>query len=237
MHVYAKPWVSGFESGLELGFICAAVRRDGPRGRKTWAFARRFGRERAARSPCSLRGRPSPQEQSTEVEEVVVTGIRASLQQSLEAKRNADAVVDVITAEDVGKFPDKNVAEALQRVPGVSIQREFGEGERVSIRGTHPTLNRTLLNGHAIATADWFILDQFKASRSFNYLMLPSEIVGKRRGLQEPAGRHRRRRHRRHGQRPHPQSARPAQLHRSPARSRRCGTRRPTRSIPPARRC
>ena len=119
------------------------------------------------------------QEQSTEVEELVVTGIRASLQQSLEAKRSADAVVDVITAEDIGKFPDKNVAEALQRVPGVTIQREFGEGERVSIRGTHPTLNRTLLNDHAIATADWFILDQLKASRSFNYLMLPSEIVGR----------------------------------------------------------
>jgi iron complex outermembrane receptor protein len=119
------------------------------------------------------------QDQSTQVDELVVTGIRASLQQSIDSKRNADAVVDVITAEDVGKFPDKNVAEALQRVPGVTIQREFGEGERVSIRGTHPTLNRTLLNGHAIATADWFILDQLKASRSFNYLMLPSEIVGR----------------------------------------------------------
>jgi len=115
----------------------------------------------------------------TTVDELVITGIRASLQQSLETKRNADTLVEVITAEDIGKFPDKNVAESLQRVPGVTIQREFGEGERVSIRGSAPTLNRTLLNGHAIATADWFILDQLKASRSFNYLMLPSEIVGK----------------------------------------------------------
>lgn len=119
------------------------------------------------------------QDSSTQVDEVVVTGIRASLQASVQAKRNANAVIDVITAEDIGKFPDKNVAESLQRVPGVTIQREFGEGERISIRGTAPTLNRTLLNGHAVATADWFILDQFKASRSFNYLMLPSEIVGK----------------------------------------------------------
>ncbi len=114
-----------------------------------------------------------------EVDEVVVTGIRASLQQSIETKKNSDSIVEVITAEDVGKFPDKNVAESLQRLTGVSIQREFGEGERVSIRGTAPTLNRTLLNGHAIATADWFVLDQLNASRSFNYLMLPSEIVGK----------------------------------------------------------
>lgn len=111
-------------------------------------------------------------------DEIVVKGIRGSLQQSLDAKRNADAVLESITAEDIGKFPDKNVAESLQRVTGVSINREFGEGERVSIRGTDTNLSRTLLNGHAVGTADWFILDQLDASRSFNYLMLPSEIVG-----------------------------------------------------------
>ena len=110
--------------------------------------------------------------------EVVVTGIRASLQQSLETKRNAVGVVDAITAEDVGKFPDKNLAEALQRVPGIVINREFGEGERVNLRGTAANLTRTLLNGHALATADWFILDQLSTTRSFNYLMLPSDIIG-----------------------------------------------------------
>jgi iron complex outermembrane receptor protein len=115
---------------------------------------------------------------SEELETVLVTGIRASLEKSLETKRESTAVVDVLTSEDVGKFPDKNVAEALQRVSGVSISREFGEGERVSIRGTAPNLNRTLLNGHAIATADWFVLDQLSATRSFNYLMLPTEVIG-----------------------------------------------------------
>ena len=99
-------------------------------------------------------------------------------QESIEAKREASVVVDVLTAEDVGKFPDKNVAEALQRIPGVIINREFGEGERVSVRGTAPNLTKTLLNGHNLATADWFILDQLAATRSFNYLMLPSEIIG-----------------------------------------------------------
>ena len=84
------------------------------------------------------------------VEEVVVTGIRYSLQQSIETKRNAVGVVDVITAEDVGKFPDKNLAEALQRVPGVTVNREFGEGERVNIRGTDSSLTKTLLNGHSL---------------------------------------------------------------------------------------
>ena len=88
-------------------------------------------------------------------------------------------IADVVTAEDIGKFPDKNVAEALQRVPGIVVNREFGEGERVSLRGTAPNLTKTLLNGHTVATADWFILDQVASTRSFNYLTLPAEIVGR----------------------------------------------------------
>jgi iron complex outermembrane receptor protein len=113
------------------------------------------------------------------MEEIVVRGIRGSMQQALDIKRNATGMVDAITAEDVGKFPDKNLAEALQRVPGIVINREFGEGERVSLRGTGTNLTRTLLNGHGLATADWFILDQQAATRSFNYLMLPTDIIGK----------------------------------------------------------
>lgn len=110
--------------------------------------------------------------------DIVVTGIRAALQASIEAKRESSVIADIISAEDIGKFPDKNVAEALQRVPGIVINREFGEGERVSLRGTAPNLTKTLVNGHGIATADWFILDQLSATRSFNYLTLPAEIVG-----------------------------------------------------------
>lgn len=112
----------------------------------------------------------------TEVDEVVVTGIRASLQQSLDTKRNADAIVDVVTAEDVGKFPSSNVAEAITIIPGVTIDREFGQGEKVSILGTDPALNRTLLNGQTVASADWFILDQ--PGRTFNYALLAPQIVG-----------------------------------------------------------
>ncbi len=111
--------------------------------------------------------------------DIIVTGIRASQAAAIETKRNSDVIVDAISAEDIGKFPDRNVAESLQRVPGVVINREYGEGERVNVRGTDKNLTRTLLNGHGIATADWFILDQQAATRSFNFLMLPSEIVGK----------------------------------------------------------
>jgi iron complex outermembrane receptor protein len=117
--------------------------------------------------------------QSNGIEEVVVTGYRASLQQSLETKREATVVEDVLTAEDVGKFPDKNVAEALQRLPGVVTQRDFGEGERINLRGTLTTLTKATLNGHSLSTADWFILDQQNATRSFNYLMLPADLIGK----------------------------------------------------------
>ena len=70
------------------------------------------------------------------LQEVVVTGFRASVEASLETKREATGVEDVLTAEDVGKFPDKNVAEALQRLPGIVTQRDFGEGERINLRTT-----------------------------------------------------------------------------------------------------
>src|SRR5438477_12430573 len=93
---------------------------------------------------------------------VTVTGIRGSLQQSLNRKRNAETHVDVITAEDIGKMPDKNVADSLQRVPGVTISSAganeggFDENDRVSMRGTSPSLTQTLINGHNVASGDWF---------------------------------------------------------------------------------
>lgn len=120
---------------------------------------------------------PALAQDSTAVDEVVVTGIRASLLQSIESKRRADAIVDVVTAEDVGKFPSSNVAEALTIVPGVTVDRAFGQGEKVSILGTDPALNRTLLNGQTVASADWFILDS--PGRTFNYALLAPQIVGK----------------------------------------------------------
>ncbi|MBW4331955.1 TonB-dependent receptor [Stakelama sp. CBK3Z-3] len=105
--------------------------------------------------------------------DIVVTGYRQSIEASLEQKRNANAFVDVITAEDVGKFPDKNVADSLQRVPGVIIDRDGGEGSRVSIRGLGSDLVLTELNGNFIASAD-----NGGPSRSFNYVLLPSNLIG-----------------------------------------------------------
>jgi iron complex outermembrane receptor protein len=116
---------------------------------------------------------------------VTVTGVRAALAQSLAQKRNAESHVDVITAEDIGKMPDKNVADSLQRVPGVTISSAgateggFDENDRVSMRGTNPSFTQTLVNGHNIASGDWFVLNQTgTVGRSVSYTLLPSEIVG-----------------------------------------------------------
>jgi iron complex outermembrane recepter protein len=97
---------------------------------------------------------------------VTVVGIRASLQQSMDTKRNADAIVDAITATDIGKFPATNVAEALAQVPGVTLDHLFGATQRVSIDGTDPSLNLSYLDGHPVAQALWLYGDS--PNRGFN---------------------------------------------------------------------
>src|SRR3569623_19379 len=84
---------------------------------------------------------------------IVVSGVRASLDQAMDLKRNATGVVDGIAAEDIGKFPDTNLAESLQRVAGVSIDRVNGEGQRVTVRGCGPGYNLVTLNGRTLPTA------------------------------------------------------------------------------------
>jgi len=117
-------------------------------------------------------------------EQVIVTGVRAALQKSLEQKRASVTDVEVITAEDVGKMPDKNVADALQRIPGVNTASQAGgeggydENDRVSVRGTSPSLTQVTINGHMVSSGDWFLLDQYQTvGRSVSFSLLPSELV------------------------------------------------------------
>jgi len=139
-----------------------------------------FGGNQTVRAQTATATSPN----DTELQEVVVSGIRASLQESLAQKRAATSVVDVITAEDIGKMPDKNIADSLQRVPGLTTSSAgateggFDENDRVSMRGTNPSLTQTLINGHNVAAGDWFVLDQTgTVGRSVSYTLLPSEMV------------------------------------------------------------
>ena len=89
----------------------------------------------ASNTSSAQQAPPTPVAPAQRGESIVVTGIRAALERATEIKRDAPQVMDVITAEDVGKLPDENVAEALQRVTGVQVTRVFGEGQTVSVRG------------------------------------------------------------------------------------------------------
>lgn len=91
---------------------------------------------------------------AVEAEEIVVTGFRASLGAALSLKRSSVAAVDAIVAEDIAKFPDQNLAESLQRIPGISIQRDAGEGRSITVRGLGAQFTRVRVNGlETVATS------------------------------------------------------------------------------------
>jgi iron complex outermembrane receptor protein len=133
----------------------------------------------AGAPPSAAQTAPAPKKSTADddkgsgLEEVVVTGIRASLQSSLEVKRDALQVVDAISAEDIGQFPDKNLGEALQRVTGVQISRQDGEGRGVSIRGAAPGLNRVEVNGSSVLSLT------VGGGRDVDFRDLPVEFISR----------------------------------------------------------
>lgn len=110
------------------------------------------------------------------LEEVVVTGIRGSLQRAMDIKRDAQGVVDSISSEDIGKFPDTNLAESLQRITGVSINRSNGEGQEITVRGLGPDFNLVTLNGRQMPTSG-LEGTTVNASRSFDFSNIASEGI------------------------------------------------------------
>ncbi|MEG8039907.1 TonB-dependent receptor [Sphingomonas sp. LR60] len=102
-------------------------------------------------------------------DDIVVTGIRASLASSARVKREANQIVDTISAEDVGKFPDANIAESLQRITGVAIDRSGGEGQFITVRGLGPEFNTVLVNGRVMATDN--------PGREFSFDVLSSNMI------------------------------------------------------------
>lgn len=131
-----------------------------------------FAQNAVAPSPATTAS-PSTASASESAEEVVVTGIRGSLQRNLDIKRDAPGVLDAISAEDIGKFPDANVADALQRLPGVSIQRAGARGEAtgVSIRGFGGGFVDTLYDGRHISTAT--------GGRNVDFSTVGADFVGR----------------------------------------------------------
>ncbi|AKM08199.1 TonB-dependent receptor [Pelagerythrobacter marensis] len=108
---------------------------------------------------------------------IVVTGFRASLESALNAKRESNLIIESVTAEDIGKFPDQNVAESLQRLPGIQIDRENGQGSKVRIRGLEQ--NVTLLNGELFVSGlEVYKVGEGNYNRYDSLEGVPSELIG-----------------------------------------------------------
>jgi len=120
-----------------------------------------------AQAPAS--GQQPASGENEELDELVVTGFRYSLAKSVTAKRDADIVSDAIVAEDIGKFPQQNMAESLQRITGVQITRSKGEGQLVSVRGLDPKFSHLLYNGRELPAAS--------GSRNFDFTILSADFV------------------------------------------------------------
>jgi len=137
-----------------------------------------------AAGPSVLYAQESQAADSVALEEVVVTGVRASILRAIDAKRNSQGFSDSISAEDLGKFPDLNISESLQRVPGVTLNRNpNGEGEQINLRGLSPLFTRVEINGltglgngsGADANKDGS-LGTTGGGREFSFELLPAEL-------------------------------------------------------------
>lgn len=104
-------------------------------------------------------------------DELVVRGLRESLKRATDIKRSADNIVDSIVADDIGKLPDQNIAEAIQRIPGVTISRDNGEGQFITVRGLGPAFSTALYNGRILATEN--------QGREFSFDILPAELINR----------------------------------------------------------
>ncbi|TWX67253.1 TonB-dependent receptor [Colwellia demingiae] len=114
---------------------------------------------------------------SDEIEIIAVTGMLSSIKESTRIKRDASGVVDAISAEDIGKFPDTNLAESLQRITGVSIDRTNGEGSKVTVRGFGPDFNMVTLNGRTMPASGLPAGGGVANSRAFEFSNLASDAV------------------------------------------------------------
>ncbi len=127
--------------------------------------------------PATANATGSDEPETASGNDIVITGIRASLRESMDIKKNAQGIVDAISAEEMGKFPDTNLAELLQRITGVSIDRSNGEGSFVTVRGFGPEYNLVLLNGREMPTSTLGDGASPPSSRAFDFANLASEGI------------------------------------------------------------
>ncbi|MFY7853542.1 MAG: TonB-dependent receptor, partial [Brevundimonas sp.] len=117
------------------------------------------------------------EQDTTTVDEIVVTGFRGSLRAAIDVKRRENSIVDSISAEDIADFPDLNLAESLQRVPGVQIDRDGGEGRSINVRGLSSDFVRVRLNGlEALATTGGRDQGRANRNRGFDFNVFASEL-------------------------------------------------------------
>lgn len=113
----------------------------------------------------------APLTEDASASDIVVTGLRESLKRAVDIKRAAPNIVDSIVADDIGKLPDQNIAEAIQRIPGVTISRDNGEGQFITVRGLGPAFSTALYNGRILATEN--------QGREFSFDILPAELINR----------------------------------------------------------
>ena len=136
-----------------------------------------FKKKIIASAIASLAGFSGMAFAQAEGDEIVITGIKASLQRAVDIKRDASGVVDAISSEDIGKMPDSNLAESLQRITGISIDRTDGEGSKLTSRGFGPQYNLITLNGRQLSSASIGEGGGPDSSRSFDMANIASESV------------------------------------------------------------
>ena len=152
---------------LRSALLLAAAASLGP---SCSAFAADAATDSATTASDAAAATSGSSKDAAELQEILVTGIRASLEKSLEIKKDASVVLDSINATEMGRFPDADVADSLEHLPGITIDRTTGgEGIHVNVRGLGPQYNITTLNNRILATDD--------DSRDLAFDVLPSEVI------------------------------------------------------------
>ena len=161
----AKQAVSMLTRGTDLEVV-----QDGNNG---LIVRRPFMRRAVTQAPSSPGGGAA----AAPVETVVVNGFKASLEKALDMKRDALDSSDSILAEDIAKFPDLNLAESIQRIPGIALDRQAGEGHEISVRGLSPDFTRVRINGmEALATAGSSSVQGTNRGRAFDFNIFASDL-------------------------------------------------------------